>query len=105
MPVHQCAAIRTTHCFLFERNVLSPVAKNFCHPDKFVEELIYTAHIGEKLSTGVENLLHRAKIHIPKYRNQPQFAQDRLKVLNSPGATKHAGGNAHNTGGLMNVFL
>src|SRR5262249_11892092 len=40
MLVHRCAAIRTTHCFLIERNVLPPVAKNFCHPDKFVKELI-----------------------------------------------------------------
>ena len=69
------------------------MSEYFCHPDQFVEELIRAAYVSlvEKLPVCIKNLLDRAEIHISKYGNESQFAQNRLEVLNRPSASKHAG--------------
>ena len=45
MTVHQRPAIRTAHCFLFQRDVLATMTENFRHPDKLVEELVCATHV------------------------------------------------------------
>ncbi len=102
-----CRNLDSACDLLIQGNVLTSIAENFCHPDEFVQELIRPAYISlvEELSSQVESLFDRAEIDVPKYRNQSQFAKNRLKVLDHSRASERAGGNADDPCSLVNVFL
>src|SRR2546427_11734051 len=100
-----CRNLDSACDLLIQGNVLTSIAEDFCHPDEFVQELIRPAYISlvEELSSLVENLFHRAKIDVPKYTNQSQFAKNRLKLLDNSRASQRAGGDAHDPFSLVNA--